>query len=671
MNVQATLAELHALFRAGRWQAVVDAAGAALRRHGEHAEFLHLRGVALHQLERSEEGRDSLDHALRLAPGHTALNVNRCALLLALGRFAETEQIARAVLAQRPDHAGCRLNLGLALEGQGEPAKAAEVLRSLLDTDPDATVVRRALARCRLAQGHPENVLELADAAACERDTLLAEIRARACARLGRWSEALDYWSSRCAQDRTDTGALVQLAHCLGEAGRSGEAIAPLREALKHAPDDAVARNLLDNALLMQGDIAEALELHQCNWEQAVDRADLHSNRLIALQHDPELTPERLLRVHQQWSERHLPVIATAPPRRRRAGVPLRVGFVSPRFHEGPVATFFLDVLPALAAGGIEPVLYQNSTHQDAATRAFAEAAFLWRDSSGWSDRRFCEQVGADRIDVLVELAGHAPGNRLKALAQRPAPVQVCWLDYFSTTGHPAVDVLLTDAYLSPSGSEAHYSETLVRLPRGRLCYGAPMEAPGPGPVSERGGVFGAFNRLSKLNDRVAGLWARILHALPDWTLRVRAAAAADPVHRARLLERFAAFGIDPGRLELEGFGSYRDTMESWRSIDIALDPFPFSGCATSCDALWMGVPVIALEGCTMVGRQTGSLLHHLGRDEWIAEDEDAYVELACTLARNVRQREACRETLRDEVTTRLADAPAFAHDLAEALRGL
>jgi predicted O-linked N-acetylglucosamine transferase (SPINDLY family) len=273
------------------------------------------------------------------------------------------------------------------------------------------------------------------------------------------------------------------------------------------------------------------------------------------------------------------------------------------------------------------------------------------------------------RLDIAIDLAGHATGNRINVLAQRIAPIQICWLDWFDTTAVPAMDGWISDDWLTPPGSPQRFTERVLRLPYGRFCYSPPPRSPDPTRLGDGAPVFAAFHRPSRFNDRVLDAWAAILRRVPDARLALGARLLGDRVARANLVARFAERGIDAQRLSLSGRREYAELLAAYREADIALDPFPFSGCTTTCDALWMGCAVITLPGETFVSRQSASLAWRIGRDAWVANDVEDYIGRAVALACDVKALRRDRADLRAVVQDRLCDARAQAVDFAELLR--
>jgi predicted O-linked N-acetylglucosamine transferase (SPINDLY family) len=349
----------------------------------------------------------------------------------------------------------------------------------------------------------------------------------------------------------------------------------------------------------------------------------------------------------------------------------LRIGWLSPRFSDGPVTTFFTGLLGAFDRSGFEHCLVPLRASDAPANARLRELADDWFDARTLGDATLLQRLREMNFDIVIDLAGHSFGHRLAVLAQRVAPIQLCWLDYFDTTAVAAMDGWISDAWLTPDGSSQHYTERLLRLDTGRFCYTPPPDAPDTRRIGDGPPLFASFNRLAKLNDQVVDAWAQILQRVPDAQLELGAHLLGDAVANARTLQRFAERGIGAERLRLHAQRSYAELLAAYQRVDIALDPFPFSGCTTSCDALWMGVPVIALQGETFVARQSASLLARLGRSEWIAHDANAYIELAVRAAANVEALRAGREQLREQTRVRLCDATAQAHDFAALLRAL
>ena len=455
-------------------------------------------------------------------------------------------------------------------------------------------------------------------------------------------------------------------------------------------PGDARAYLLLGGALVKAGHVVEADLAFARSLALDPHRPHVHSCRIAALNYRADLTAREVADAHRAWGRRFAAPLRRAdgfPPGTASAAAdrPLRIGYVSPNFFRHSVAHFLLPVLRAHDRTACEVFCYANSVLVDDTTRALRSAADHWREIVGRSDEEVAQLVRADRIDILVDLAGHTGDNRLLVFARRPAPVQVSWLGYPQTTGVEAMDYRLSDEITEPSGeADALGTETVVRLPRGFHCFGRPGEGGsgdgcegealevGPPPALANGFVtFGSFNTVQKMPPALVTLWARVLLAVPGSRLLLK--SLPDAVIADRYHGLFAAQGIDPARVEfLRWTPSRAAHLRLYGRMDIALDTFPYHGTTTTCEALWMGVPVLSLCGDRHVSRVGASLLTRAGLPEWIAVDEADYVARAAAYAACPAGLSLLRAGLRDRMrASALCDARGFADDLEAAYRAL
>jgi predicted O-linked N-acetylglucosamine transferase (SPINDLY family) len=458
--------------------------------------------------------------------------------------------------------------------------------------------------------------------------------------------------------------------------GLLGEATEQYRAALALDPRSSAARNNLANALLLMGDAEGAVEQLRAALALAPRDAAVRSNLLYALNLSAELAPDAVAREHRAWGA-SVEAPRAAHPNDRDPARRLRVGFVSSDLRTHSVAFFLCPLLEGLDRGAVEVVCYASGVRVDETTARIKALSDGWADVAGDSDAALAARVRADKIDVLVDLGGHTSGNRLGAFALRPAPVQVTWLGYPNTTGLAAIEYRVTDAVADPPGpDDARYPERLARLDGGFLCYEPWADAPAvsPPPAARGGAVtFGSFNNLSKLNARVVALWSRVLGAAPASTLLLKSSPLADAGTRALVERRFAAHGVGRERLRLAGEEpTVRRHLARYAEVDVALDPFPYNGTTTTCEALWMGVPVVTLAGDRHAARVGADLLHRVGLDDLVAPDEDAYVARAARLAHD-RSALAARRAAQRELVARspLCDRAAFARAMASAWRAM
>jgi predicted O-linked N-acetylglucosamine transferase (SPINDLY family) len=378
----------------------------------------------------------------------------------------------------------------------------------------------------------------------------------------------------------------------------------------------------------------------------------------------------------KRW-EAPLATLVQPHPHDRSPERRLKIGYVSSDFRQHSVAWFIEPVLAHHDRERFEIFCYANLFQEDAVTERLKAHADHWRKIYGLPDELAAQQIRADQIDILVDLNGHTAENRLLVFARKPAPVQVTWLGYPNTTGLSAMDYRLTDGFADPVGmTEPFHSETLIRLPECFSCYQPPRDAPAVSelPAKEKGYItFGSFNKLTKVTPEVMATWARILQAVPGSRLALQSAGLGEDAMQQMVREAFAGLGITPERLELHGHDRSQKThLERYRNIDIGLDPFPYNGTTTTCDALWMGVPVVTLAGKVHAGRVGVSQMSNLGLTELIGQTPEEYVAIATRLATDRERLGALRKELRSRMTASpLMDAPRFTTNLEQAYRGM
>ncbi len=407
--------------------------------------------------------------------------------------------------------------------------------------------------------------------------------------------------------------------------------------------------------------------------------AELHSNRLLHLNYDAQRTPAELRREHELWAERFATPLAAsrlAPTQRRDPDRRLRIGYLSPDLRRHSVAYFIAPLLQSHDRSAVEAICYASVPRPDSFTLELRGLADGWVDVHHLDDAALALRIHADEIDILVELAGQTREGRLLACARRPAPVQISYLGYPNTTGLRAIDYRLTDHLADPDGFDEHYCETLIRLPRCFLAYATPRHAPeiGPPPAARNGYVtFGSFNNLAKVNRGVIATWADLLRQVPGSRLALKSAGTADPETRAALEGAFAAAGIGPERLRIMAPAAEAgDHLALYNEIDIALDTFPYHGTTTTCEALWMGVPVVTLVGDRHAGRVGASLLATIGFTAGITATAEDYVLTARLLASRPELLATCRRNLRGDLArSPLCDHQGHARAVEEAYRAV
>jgi len=554
------------------------------------------------------------------------------------GRLEESAAIYRECAAQWPGLAIVHFKLGntLAQMGQYREAMAAYRAAMLLHrTEPEETV---ALGQTLSDQGR---AIEAAAAfeLAIERNPQSAAAHfglGNAFREMGLMDESIDAYERTLTIERDHHQAMNNLANALKECGRIEEAIARYRRAAELSEEARVAGNVL-----------------------------------YALHFHPDYDRQRLAEEHEAWRRTYAQSLESQPMRHsndRSSDRKLRVGYVSPDLREHPVGRFMQTLLAHHRHDQFEIFCYADHAKADTMTARLRSCADHWREVHERSDDELAKQMNEDRIDILVDLAMHTANNRLLVFSRKPAPVQMSYLAYCSTTGLKAIDWRLSDPYLDPPGVDKFYSEKTIRLARSYWCYEAPANPPPlASPPSLNNGIvtFGSLNNFAKISQGAIDAWASILQRTPNSRLILHAHEGS---HRQRLQDLLASQSIDPNRLEFVGFYSMSGYLTQYARIDVALDPFPYGGGHTTFDALWMGVPVVTLAGRTGVGRGGVSILSNLGKSQWIADSIDSYIDTANSLARDIDERMTIRNQMRGWMTRSPSmDAASHARDIESA----
>ena len=489
----------------------------------------------------------------------------------------------------------------------------------------------------------------------------------------GRGDEALQCYRDAVASDAALAQAWFNLGALLLERRHSVDALEPLRTALQLGPGQPGWHAALGSAYSDTGSPREAVKSlrRALQLDPSMHRA--HSEMLQALNMIPDLAPQRIHEEHLEWARCH----AGGPrfrqhengrePERR-----LRVGYVSADFRDPSVSFCLQPVLAWHDRSGFDIFCYSDAVAEDPVSWRLRARHVTWRATAGLSDEQLAEGIREDRIDLLVDLAGHAAGGRrVPVFARKPAPVQASWLGYPCTTGLDAMDYRITDRHVCPDGMERFFTERLVRLPGSQWCFKPEFDAPDVGPLPsglQQAVTFGSLHDLAALTPEVIALWARLLNSVPGSKLIVAARGADLPA--ARILEKFSAAGVEPGRIELLGDLAAASRLQLHRRIDINLDVFPCSGAAAALHSLWMGVPVVTKQGPAAASRHAAGILNTVGLRELVAETEDGYVENAAALAGDRERLIRLRGELRGRLErSDLMEAERFSRSLETAYR--
>ncbi len=652
--------------------------GEVLEKDPQNHVALHGAGVVAYLAGQHETAVDLARLAVSGDPQPEYLNTLGSAWD-ALGRTDAAILCYEQALARDPACVNAHLNLGNAYRKKLEFAKAMQCYESALALDPRLALVHFNLGAMFLELRRIDEA-ETALARALELQPGLAEAHNAlgiVAKERGQKDLALSLYRQAAALRPGYPEPYSGMGDVLHAQNRAVEAEQAYRRALELNPGYFDAHNNLANALKDQGRLAEAIDHYHAAIAARPEDILAYSNLLYVSNYIPGQTAASISQAHREIvahfesrvAECRKPHANTPDPERR-----LRIGYMSPDFRAHAVSYFIEPILRAHDHAGFEVFCYHNNLAADAVTKRLRGIADHWRDIANMEDDEAAEQVRNDGIDILVDLAGHTSKNRLMVFARKPAPVQVTYLGYPATTGLSAMDYRITDAYADPVGADdRYYTERLVRMPHSTWCYLPPGGAPDvrPTPALERGSVtFGSFNNISKLNPEVIAAWGAILRALPNARLLI--ATVPEGMARERLRAGFGACNIDAARLDFRGWMPTAAFHAAHHEVDIALDPFPVNGGTTTCETLWMGVPVVSLYGSTFVGRAGASLLNAGGLGELVAANVEDYVAMAVRLARDLDRLKALRSGMLERLAASpLCDSAGFTRALEEHYRAM
>lgn len=608
---------------------------------------IHLLGLVAYHARHYAPARELIERAIAMNPNIARYHNNLGTILIDLGEHDRALAAYAEALRLEPGTAGPWYNIGVVRTQQSKWPLAVEAYRNSLKLDPD----------------YPACALNLGTALAAS----------------GQIEAAIALYRAELLRRPTDAAITTNLGNLFKEIGDMDTAIATYRAALVLLPDDPVTYNNLAVALKDQGQIEASISAYRRSLEFNPASIAVHSNLILTLFFDPATEPATIEAEQRRWNRAHVdplrpqhrPHANDRSPERR-----LKLGYISADFRDHVVGRALLPVFERHDRAQFEVVCY-SASQPDAVSQRFISRADLWRDITNVSDEQVSTQIRADGIDILVDLGLHTSDHRLGVFARKPAPVQVSWLGYPGTTGVETIDYRFTDSFLEPSATESTASsETPFRLPDCWSCYEPPAGFPAVGalPALSTGHVtFGSFNNFCKINEQVLDTWTQILRATEGSRLMLLTKSGS---HRQWAASFLRERGIDPQRLDFHDYisavegRSQGDFLRRYEQIDVALDTFPYNGMTTTCDALWMGVPVVSLVGKVSLGRAGLSLLSNVGLPELAVSSIEEYVSVAAKLAHDLPRLTALRASLRGRMeASPLLDAERLARHVETAYR--
>ena len=712
-TVSANLAS--ALVRVGRLDEGLGLYRELTIRSDQQPELWFNFANALQRAGKTEDAQRTFERTLEIAPNFFPAALNLANLIRDTGDSESAVAMYRRAIAMNPQHPKPRINLAKLLRSQKCFDETREVLDGGLRVEtPDAALLYEQ-AILGYETGDSEAALEAAQKILTLQPeygnayTLIGLIEYER----GNVETAVLWWNELAKLDPHNPEPHINLGTLRQKEHRHEQAVGHFREAVRRATDDLGANLKLGLILSTTGHVSEAMQigkrlaetfpnrpegfsllangLHEqglCEQSRAAfdealskktDDTTLIGNALFSSLYSDTLSDDDILKIHSQLSSR-LHKLATqydpptpCPARIRNDDSRIRVGYLSPDLLKHPVGYFVEPILEHHDRKQFEVVCYSDNASIDELTKRLQRLDLTWHECAAWNDSRLEDQIRSDHLDILIDLSGHTAKNRPMVLARKPAPILATYLGYPGKTERPANDWLIADHHLCPLDQPLDSHERIARLKNCFLCYQPQPDTPDVAPLPfEKNGfiTFGSFNHLAKLTDSTVRLWSRVLNAVPDSKLVLKALPLADEGTRRLTRQRFAACGIDPERIAtLPPTVPLSAFMAEYSRMDIALDTVPYNGGTTSCDALWMGVPVVTLPGGRFSSRMGASVLSTVGLDEFIAKDEDDYIRIATSLAAEQNRVRSLRSSLRGRLSNSpLCDARTFARSFESVL---
>ncbi len=656
----------------------VDLINLAIQINPSSANFHCNLGIVWQAQSRYDDAIACFQRALAIDSKNTVFHYNLGHALQACGQLRAAVACYQAAIVLSPDHLESHSNLGHALQGLGEQDEAVASYRRALAIAPGLAEMHFNLATALAEQGKFYTAIEsylqairLAPGYAQAHCNLGAALLAQK-----KFDDAVASYQQAIAINPALADAHYNLGIALQAQNKLDDAIASFRKTLEFQPEFVEGFCNMGNALREQGRLKEAVECYRQALTIRPDYANAYSNLLFLLSYHAETSPADYLRQARGWELACIPAeirqFAGAKKFKRQplSGRRIKIGYVSGDFRKHAVSYFMEQIFAQHDRSRVELFAYSNNLSRDAVTERLNELADHWVPIALMSDEEVCARMAADELDVLIDLSAHSAHNRLGVFARRAAPVQASYL-YFASTGLTEMDYWIGDEVLTPPALDVQFSEQVWRLPRTWLTYKTITEAPLPNWQPSGDGTIwlGSFNNLGKITPHTLHLWARILNVLPTARLLLKNKELADSGNRQRVLSELASHGITAERIELQPGSDWSDYMAQHDRLDIALDPVGGHGGGTStCDALWMGVPVIHLLGDHVGSRFAASLLNAIGHGEWIAHTEAEYLDKVIALAADVALRKKLRYSQRNTIAlSPLCDAQDLARSLEDA----
>jgi len=579
-----------------------------LKTDPNHFESIFLLGSLSAQTKNFNEAKQLLEKAIQINPDYADAHNNFGNVLIELGDYQKAKDCFQKTIEIQPNFTQAHSNLGIVLKELGDYQKAISCFQKAIEIQPN------------FAQAH--NNL----------GTAFKELE--------EYQKAMSCYQEAIKIEPNNADAHYNLGIVFKELGEYQKAIICNEKAINLKPDyvRAYSNMMLTSLLLEKVDPKDYLAKTK---KFRLSLKPINSDLLLKYKFDNR--PEKL-----------------------------KIGFVSGDFQQHPVGFFLLDTLKNLKDKNLELIAYSNSQKKDSLSVKLKSHFTNWREITNQSDKKVVNQIREDGIHILFDLSGYSAKNRLPIFINKPAPIQISWAGFLASTGIPEVDYIIGDPYVTPKDNANHFAEKIFCLPNIWCCFSVPefeVKINEPPAIKNRYITFGCFNNLSKINNEVIALWSKILKAIPKSKIFLKTKQLNDPYVKEKIMNYFKKNNINSNLLILEGSSPRNVLLDTYNKVDIALDPFPYSGGTTSFESTWMSTPVLTKKGTTFVSRTTGSINHNCGMSDWIASDENEYVKKAIKFSANFEQLSKINKSLRKTaLESPLFNSLLFAKQLDTAL---
>lgn len=640
----------------------------------------HYAGIAELMLENHPKATEYFRRSVKAGSEEPETFHSLSVALFHQGQLDDALEYAKQALTIKPDFFKGWLHLGSIYRDKAMLEDALKCYQKANQLDPKSAGVAFRIGAIYADQGDLEKAMELFDIT-LKLDENYEEAMIRKgiiLQKLRRYEQSEECFQSLIKKQRNHLGATIGLAELNKARGDYDKAVKLYEQVIADYPH--MTSILINYALCLQelGHFDESEKNYLKALKSNPDMFQSFSNYLMALHYNPKRTRDQIFNEHLKWDRlfAYKNTEGRPVPENKDPDKKLRIGFISGGFRRHPVGWMIIKALENLSREEFEIYCYTTNNLVDGNTKRIHEASDVWRSVIGYSDQVTANIIRDDKIDILVELSGHSEDNRLQMVSLEPAPVVVKWVGgLFNTTGLESMDYLLTDWYETPEGEEEYYTEKLVRMPDDYICYLKPEYTPevGPLPAKENGYItFGCFNNPTKINDELLGKWAEILKEVPSSRLFFKSKQYGAKLFTDRIVQKMKGWDVDEDRIIFEGEAPHDQLLDAYNKVDIALDPWPYSGGLSTIEALLMGVPVITLPGPTFAGRHAASHLINTGMGEFVADSWEEYKAMAISLAGDLNKLTEIRKGLRDKLeTSPVCDGPRFGAHFGKALRAM